>query len=80
MFIHSLDFLQAALRGDENETKMYCGSYALVIRDGQLYRCREDPPPNGYTAVTLCGGQPVHDNDGFLQPQFWSLPRIDDRY
>lgn len=74
-----------ALQGDEEACKIYCGSYMLVRKlpvewrtrtEGKLFRYKGDKAPSGYVQVLLLNGKNVHDKDGFLMSQFWSLPRV----
>lgn len=64
-------FSSQALSGDEDATKVYCGSYYLIGDDsGKLYRCDKDVIPDGYHFID------AQDSDGFLPEQYWSLPRV----
>lgn len=78
MRIDSLDFnlLQKAIAGDEVATKMYCGSYKLVMLSNSsgMYRAKELTP--AMTELKTYAGQSVYDKDGFLLPVYWSLPRL----
>ena len=64
--------MQPEMPGFADAVRRYCGSYRLVehTRDGQRFRCR-GALPRGYREVT-----DAHDYEGFLKPEFWSLPRI----
>jgi len=61
----------AAMAGDEDAARRYCGSYILVHDEAdKLFRC-DGEPPRGYHRIV--GGT---DADGFLRPEYWSLPRV----
>lgn len=74
-----LKLMEAALRGEEDAVKIYCGSYTLVRcwADGKLYRLKEDKVPDGCMECIVEHGEYVYDDDGFLLPKYWSLPRIE---
>lgn len=71
-----VEMLLRALRGDKESTRMYCGSYHLVMigKSSGLYRTKEVTP--AMTEIKEYMGEPVYDKDGFLNPIFWSLPRV----
>lgn len=66
------DLMLQALRGDTEATRMFCGSYTLVVKNhtDKYYRCKGDVPM-GFTKV-----QHVYDKDGFLLSNFWTLPLL----
>lgn len=70
-----------ALRGETEATRIYCGAYILVRTlppaAFELYRCKGDIPSN-YAKVLMDEGVYPYDRDGFLLPQYWSLPRVED--
>jgi len=68
--------LLKALDGDEEATKMYCGSYKLVMitSSSGMYRTKELRP--AFVEIKEYVGRSVYDKDGFLMPVFWSLPRL----
>lgn len=70
------ELLYKALQGDEVATKMYCGSYKLVMISSTsgMHRTKELRAP--MVEVTRYMGESVYDNEGYLKPVFWSLPRI----
>lgn len=69
--------VRALYDGDEEATRMYCGSYNLVraTNTKKLFRCKGDIP-SGYTEVKTDRGKRVYDKDGFLLPSYWALHRI----
>jgi histidinol phosphatase-like enzyme len=71
-----MDLMLQALSGDEQATKIYCGSYKLVMitEKSGMYRTKEIKSP--MIEVKTYMDKPVYDKDGFLHPVFWSLPRI----
>lgn len=64
--------VRALWTGDFDATRRYCGAYTLVRRaaDGALFR-GDRAIPNGYRPVS-----DSTDDEGYLLPQFWSLPRL----
>lgn len=73
---------EALRRGDTEATRMYCGSYTLVRTlppaPFELYRCKGDIP-SSFAKVELDNDIYPYDRDGFLLPQYWSLPRVEDQ-
>lgn len=68
--------LQKTLQGDAEATRKYCGSYKLVMvtDTSGMYRTKELRA--AHTEIKQYAGHSVYDEDGFLLPIFWSLPRI----
>lgn len=68
------EIMRRALAGEGLYARMYCGAYTLVYRisDNGWYRCKGDIP-EGYAKVEC---PIVYDEDGFLKPKFWCLPKI----
>jgi len=70
------DLYKKVVAGDIDATRMYCGSYTLVMDPhGELFRCKGDVP-RGYFRMEKYEGELVYDKDGFLLDRFWSLMRI----
>jgi len=68
------DLARKAMRGDEEAARLFCGSYTLICDFiGIKYRFEgEDKDiPAAYFKVI-----DVYDKDGFLLPEYWSLPRL----
>jgi hypothetical protein len=64
--------IHALYSWDHDAVRRYCGAYVLLRRaaDGALCRC-DGPIPDGYEPIA-----DSTDEDGFLLPRFWSLPRL----
>ncbi len=69
----TIELIVKALNGDAEATRKYCGSYCLVAsHEGKLYRVSSEVKiPEGYIYI-----RDVYDEDGYLVPFFWSLPRF----
>jgi len=82
------ELMRSVMSGDDMATRMYCGSYTLVIKlpinpkgnvRDQLYRCKGDIPVSCRLVKEIDGKSP-YDKDGFLLPKFWSLPWLLDSH
>jgi len=72
--IRNFELGQKAMAGDKEATRMYLGSYTLVMNaNGNLFRCKGDIP-KGYFVPKM--NVVIYDEDGFLLDGYWSLPRI----
>lgn len=78
LFLSKLELATKAMRGDKEAARMYCGSYTLVTdRNGNLFRC-SDEIPSEFTKVLKIDNKYPYDENGFLLPEFWILPRINE--
>ena len=71
---------QAAIHGDEEAARQYCGSYILICRPQfmhVMYRFKGGDPPVGWLKIETIDYVSVYDEDGYLKPQYWALARID---
>jgi hypothetical protein len=70
--MNDLELIRKALLGDEEATKIYCGSYFLIKHkySNTLYRFDGENIPLFFEQVNN-----VYDKDGFLLAKYWSLPR-----
>jgi hypothetical protein len=68
--------MRQAIKGDEQAARRYCGSYRLVrpLDSQELYRAKI--VPDGYVEVPTRYDLSVYDDEGFLLPWYWSLPRV----
>lgn len=72
-----MGLIEDALKGDEEATKIYCGSYNLCMdRTEKVYFRYKGSLPDKYKDIKIYCGEPVFDSDGYLKARFWSLPRM----